>query len=203
MRGGEGLAKAIQYSYFSQGDTLILSSFNTGSVSFQLNGSPVTIRQQTSYPFGNTVSLALENLKKPAQLTLKFFAPSWILDPQITINQKPVKFTVQNKFIVVSAKVQQGDKIDYSFTLKSGVEDVANASHTPTGKVRFFYGPLLLGYEGESEITVPKNAEVVKNSDSEFQIKGMNARFSSVYHLMDTKVCSGKYHKQILFEREK
>lgn len=203
MRGGEGLAKAIQYSYFSQGDTLILPSFNTGSVSFQLNGSPVTIRQQTSYPFGNTVSLALENLNKPARLTLKLFAPSWVLYPLITINQKPVKFKVQNKFVVVSAMVQPGDKIDYSFTLKSGAEGVANSSHTPTGKLRFFYGPLLLGYEGESEITVPKNAEIVKNGDNEFQINGMDARFSSVYHLMNDKICSGKYHKQILFERAK
>ena len=199
MRGGEGLAKAIQYSYFVQGDTLILPSFNTGSVSFNLKNNPVTISQQTSYPFGNTVSLAVENLKKPVQLTLKFFTPSWVTDPAITINQKPVKFRIQDQFVVVSANVKAGDKIEYLFTLKSGIEGVANATHSPAGEFRLFYGPLLLGYEGEPKISVPQKAEVVKNSNEQFQIKGTAINLSPVYHLMDAKVSQSGYKKQILF----
>jgi len=60
-------------------------------------------------------------------------------------------------------------------------------SHAPSGKICLFYG--LLGYEGGSEITIPQNVEVVKTYDGRFQLEGTDFSISSVYHLMDAKVC--------------
>jgi len=202
MRGGEGLSRAVEYSYFQSKDVLVLPSFYTGYVNLNLKNIPVTISQKTAYPFDNKVVLTIEKLKIPTRVTLKFFAPSWIRQPMVTINREPVKFEICNQFVVVSSQVQAGDKIEYSFTMVSGVESVANVSHTPAGRVRLFYGPLLLGYEGESEITIPKNAEVMKNNDGGFQLKGTDFILSPVYHLMDAKVCQAShYRKQIVFKQ--
>ncbi len=202
MRGGEGLARAVPYSYFTHGDTLVVPSFNSGSVSINLNGSAVKIRQQTGYPFGNKVLLNVESLNKPALMSLKFFIPSWVHNPEITINHKSVDFKVKNQFAIVSAQIQEGDKIEYSFGMNSGLESVANVSHTKAGTVRPYYGPLLLGYVGAPDIDIPKNAKVEVNSDFSFHIKGTDIVLSPVYHLMNAKVCkSSGYRKQILFRQ--
>ncbi len=202
MRGGEGLAKAVQYSYFTQGDTLIIASFNNSSINLNLKGNPVTIGQQTSYPFGTNVLLSVERLNKPVQINLKFFVPSWVHDPVISKNHERIGFTVINGFAETSTLIKEGDKIEYSFSMKSGIEPVLNASHTKPGYSRLHFGPLLLGYEGSPEIDISKNTEIVKTEENGFQIKGTDIVLSTIYHLMDTKVCqSSGYRKQILFRQ--
>ncbi|MDP4268559.1 MAG: glycoside hydrolase family 127 protein [Bacteroidota bacterium] len=202
MRGGEGLARAVEYSWFQNKDTLVVPSFYTGSVDVNQKDSSVTISQKTEYPFGNKVVLTIDKMQKPGTMTLKLFAPSWIKQPVVTVNGQPVKFEVKNQFVIVSAKCKAGDKIEYSFTMKSGVETVANVTHTPTGKSRLFYGPLLLGYEGDAEIEVPRSAKVVRMDNGGFQIEGTGIQLTPVYHLMDAKVCSGAYKKQLLFSQD-
>ena len=201
MRGGEGLAKAVQYSYFSFGDTLLVPSFNSGSLKLKMNGSQFTLGQQTAYPFDNKVNFKIERLAKPMILNLKLFVPDWIQNPVLMINHKSVLFQVKKQFVVISVNVQSGDVIDYSFAMKSGIEGLANRLHTKAGDVRLFYGPLLLGYQGDTEITIPKNVTVVKDSSNGFQLKGTDYVLSPVYHLMDAKVCQGEYRKQILFKQ--
>jgi hypothetical protein len=200
MRGGEGLARAIEYSYFTAGDTLIVPAFNSSSVSFSIGDFPVIISQQTAYPFGNKVILSVDSLERQADLNLKLFVPSWVFEPKITVNHKPVDFKVRNKFAILSTPINAGDTIEYSFVLSCDVEGVANLVHTKSGDKRLFYGPLVLGHEGVSEIDIPKNAIIERISDYEFQLKGTDITLSSVYHLMDPKVCqSSGYRKQILF----
>jgi hypothetical protein len=181
MRGGEGLARAVQYSYFTKADTVIIPSFNTSSVSLKLNGSPVTIEQKTAYPFENKVTFNIERLNKSTQINLKLFVPLWIHDPVITINQKPIDFRIENNFLIISLEIQAGDVIEYSFSMISRIESVANVAHSKTEDVRLFFGPLLLGYEGESDIKIPKNAEVVNDSSSGFHLKGTDYRLSPVW----------------------
>jgi len=202
MRGAEGLARAVQYSYFTQGNSLIIPTFNSGSISYILDGTPVSISQQTNYPFENKVLLSVESLKRPVQINLKFFVPSWVHSPVVSKNNNPVEFQIKNGFAAASLQVQAGDTIEYSFVMNLGIEQVANVSHTKPGYVRLFYGPLLLGHEGGTDIDIPLDAEVVKTFDFGFQVKGTDILLSPVYQLMDAKVCkSSGYRKQILFRQ--
>jgi len=202
MRGGEGLSKAIQYSYFTLGDTLIIPSFNSGSVSFNLYGCPVTIVQQTDYPFGNKVLITIERLNKPVRINLKFFAPSWIQDLVISKNHELADFKLKSGFAEVSSLIMGGDTIEYSFSMKAGVEKVLNTLHTKSGNCRLYYGPLLLRHEGIPDPDIPKIAVIVKTDKNSFQIKGTDIVLSTVYHLMDPGVSqSAGYRKQILFRQ--
>jgi DUF1680 family protein len=201
-RGGEGLPRAVQYNYFTQGDTLKITDFNNSSATFDVRGIPLTIGQQTNYPFGNKVVLSIDSLKKTTILNLKFFVPSWVQKPIISQNHKPVEFQIKNGFAVVSTLVHASDSIEYSFTMDSGAEGVENVSHTLPGYIRLFFGPLLLGVEGRSEIRLPKKIEIVKNGNDDFIVKGLNCHFSPIYHLMDSKVSqSTGYRKQMLFRQ--
>ena len=147
---------------------------------------------------------SIESLNKPVLMSQKFFIPSWVHNPEITINHKPVDCKVKKRFAIFTSLINEGDKIEYSFGMNSGVESVANRTHTRPGYVRFYYGPLLLGYEGGPDIEIPKNAEIEVNSAFNFHLKGTDIILSPVYHLMDAKVCkSSGYRKQILFGQVK
>ena len=83
--------------------------------------------------------------------------------------------------------------------MNTRVEKAANTSHTNKVYIRFFYGPLLLGYEGGSEINVPENAQISRTDARDYRIEGTNIHLSPVNHLMDSKVCKqSQYKKQIL-----
>ena len=203
MRGGEGLGRAVQYSYFQKGDTLFIPAFHESSAFFKLSNGAVAITQQTDYPFDNKVTLRIDSLKNPSKISLRFFVPSWIKNPLIFINHEYAKTTHKDGFLTVSCEFNVGDIIEYSFSFKSGIEGIANITHSKSDDVRIFYGPLLLGHNGEAEITVPKNAKIEKVGHDSFHIGGTNINLSPVYHLMNPEVCKDSgYQKQILFQQQ-
>ena len=200
MHGGEGLSKAMQYSYFTRGDTLIIPSFNSGSVRFNLNGCPFRKVQQTNYPFDNKVLISIGRLNKPVRINLVFFAPSWIQDLVISKNNELADFKLKRGFAEVSSLFMESDTIEYSFSMKAGVKPVLNPLHYSSGNSRLFYGPLLLGYEGVSDVDIPMNAVIAKTDQCGFKINGTDIMLSTVYHFMDPRVNqSSGCRKQILF----
>ncbi|MBK5202509.1 MAG: glycoside hydrolase family 127 protein [Prolixibacteraceae bacterium] len=202
MRGGEGLSRAIQYSYFTKGDTLFIPGFYESSLSFNLNGNPVSVEQKTNYPFGSNVRLTVHHKSKACFMNFQFFVPSWFRNPKVFVNENPVSFNKKNGFIHLSDFFKDGDVIDYSFDMESGIESIANSMFTDSSLVRLHYGPLLLGSEGEKEIKIPKKVVIVKQDKSHFFIKGTGINLSPVYHLMDAHVCQDSvYRKQILFKK--
>jgi hypothetical protein len=201
MRGGEGLAKAIQYSYFQNADTIIVPSFNTSKALFKLKGEYISVEQATNYPFTNKVNFKIDSIKNKAKFTLKLFIPQWIKNVNIYKNGKPCSFTNRNGFAIFISEFQAGDNLEYAFDMHSGKEAIMNIKHSKPGCVRLFYGPLLLGYEGKTELSVPAITEIIKNSDTSCSLKGEPAGLTPVYHMMDSKVCqSSGYKKQILFK---
>lgn len=203
MRGGEGWGRAVEYSYFQKGDTLFIPAFYENSASFKLSGGAIAITQRTDYPFDNKVTLQIDSLKNPSNLSLRFFVPAWIQNPEVSINHEKTKITEKNGFIAVSGEFKTGDVVEYSFLFKSGVEGVTNMAHSKSDGIRMFYGPLLLGHKGEPEITVPEKAAIEKVGRNSFRIQGTDINLSPVYHLMDSTVCqSSGYRKQILFKQQ-
>ena len=78
-----------------------------------------------------------------------------------------------------------------------------NSKHSRPGYVRLFYGPLLLGYVGDKELSVKNDTKIIKTKGSGFSIKDEQVILSPVYHLMDSKVCqksAGYKNKYFLIE---
>jgi len=201
MRGGEGLARAVEYSYFQQKDTLYIPAFYEGSVVLQLSNGETKVTQHTHYPFENKVTLHIDSRATSSKLPLKLFVPSWIEHPVVSVNHKKVAITEEKGFLTLATGLKTGDVLEYSFSFRSGAEHVANKSHSVTQNVRLFYGPLILGYEGAAEIKLPNDISIQKENNHSFRIVETDIRLSPVYHLLDAKVCKGSgYRKQVLFQ---
>lgn len=201
MRGAEGLSKAVQYSCFTQGDTIAFTSFNSGLFRFNKGDKICNLTMETNYPYNGKVTLRVDSLnEKSGTINLKFFIPEWSKKPNILCNGKQCKFQINNGFIATTLHIKSGDRIEYVFAMDTHIEKVANSTHTNNSYKRLFYGPLLLGHEGSQEITIPACFHVIRNNDRDFQIEGTTIHLSPVNHLMDSKVCQrSHYQKQVLF----
>ncbi|MDP4205618.1 MAG: glycoside hydrolase family 127 protein [Bacteroidota bacterium] len=204
MRGGEGLAKAISYSYFLAPGAIYVSNFNSSLVSLKTTSGNLTLQQESGYPFDGVVKLNVvkSGVKKP--IAIKFFSPSWTANPKLTINQHPVAFKKDKGFLTISYIPKDGDKIVLTFDQKAEAKSMINEKYNHPELYSFYYGPLLLGYEGNDIPATAKNDQVVKISDSEFILKGKSVRLSPVCHLLNANVSSGSgYQKRILFKESR
>ncbi len=201
MRGGEGMASAIQYNYFSGVNELVVPFYNSSESVFIFNGKKITLKQLTNYPFENKVNFNVIDSESSDDIHLKLFAPSWMVNPDVKINGKSQHFQKENGFISFTIKMDKGTKIILSFDQQSKKHNIVNMEHSRADHYSISYGPLLLGYEGEKIISFDEPPIIIRKSDKGWAVKDRNVLLSTVYHLMNTKVSQESgYHKQILFK---
>src|SRR5206468_709831 len=77
MRGGEGLASAIRYNYFTGARELVVPFYNSGEARFHFGKSEVVLKQSARYPFEGAVSWEVLRSSAPEDIIMRLFAPSW------------------------------------------------------------------------------------------------------------------------------
>ena len=203
MRGGEGMAKAVQYNYFTGENKLVVPFFNNSDVELIVKQKKIILRQFSEYPFEGKVEFEVIRSDNSSDVEIQLFSPSWSGDAAVTIDGKPIAFKKQNGFITFSSPLVKGSRISYSFPLKAGEENMVNTKYAKPGVKTVYYGPLLLGYNGKGEISLNKS-DVPVRSGKEWRIRNNEITLTPVYHLMDSSVNKKSgYHKQVLFPVEK
>ena len=93
-----------------------------------------------------------------------------------------------------------GQVLELSYTLRAEFRPVLNRKNAEGSGRRAFYGPLLLGCEGEASEALPEHPRLEQTGPGEWGVTGTGLRLTPVYHLMDSKVWTGTgYKKRILF----
>jgi uncharacterized protein len=201
MRGGEGLAKAIQYAYFIDGTNLYIPFFHTSDASVNLGNKNIQIRERTTYPFGAKDSFVLSPSNGSSSTVLHLFAPSWTNNHHILINGKETDFTLINGFVTFPLKIRRETSIVYSFDMHSQTRNIINLNNTRNGSFALVYGPLMLGYDGDNEIGLTDKPKIDRTDDTHWKVTDNEKSydFSPIYQLLDPKVKEQDYKKQILF----
>ncbi len=172
MRGGEGLASAAKYSYWTDGNELYIPFYRESGL--KLDG--LVLKQNTDYPFGNSVEIeVLENTL--GGFTLSLPAPQWMKDIRLELNGEEVASESIDGFISLKDDFEAGSILTLTYSLETYRAEVLNRENTAEDQYRMMYGPLLLGRETEGGELTP------------------------VYHLLDANVWDkDKYSKLILFD---
>jgi uncharacterized protein len=201
MRGGEGLASAIQYAYFTKENNLYIPFLGNSNASFTVDGKNCTIKQSTTYPFGTKASISLTPGNEPLKMVLKLFSPGWITNPQVLINGVKAAVSIDNGFITLPLNLSKETKIEYSFEMSTQVREAVNPKNTKKGTFAIVYGPLMLGHEGEKEIRFSNKPGMTRLDETHWQMSDgdKSYSFTPIDHLMDAKVKAKTYQKQILF----
>ncbi len=199
MRGGEGLASAIGYSYYVHDDTLIVPSYNSSQITLD----NLTISQKTGYPYEGTVELVV-NSSKPFNVPVKLFIPEWTEKFSISNNGTTVPFEITNGFANLHLKGESTASYKMNFKLTHKVRKNINSAYSDGGTYSFMAGPLMLGYKHSGEEIRFSSAPVIEkdNISNVWKVTDGNLEYelSPVFHVLNPEVSkTNDYQKQIIF----
>lgn len=203
MRGGEGLAKAIQYNYFTGANTLYIPFFGNSTANFDPGGGKIVLQQTTSYPFEGQVKLTVQEAAAGQAADLALFIPSNVKKIRVLVNGKAAKYRKEDQFLVLQAALKKGAVIEYSFDMQvQAVPLLAkNAAASKNRAVKFMYGPLLLGKSTAVEIRPGRIPAFTRQGRETWLSKDRQLELSPVYHLLSPAVNEGTgYSKQVIFQ---
>jgi len=195
MRGGEGFARAIEYSFFIDGDTVYVPYYHNCVANIKFSDGAIKLEEKTDYPYYGNTSFEVTEANAAGAKTLKFFAPSWTRKGKIAVklNDKNIKTLYDDGFLVIKTAFKTGDKIEFDLGLTSNVEDTA-FKNSIKGFHKFTFGPMVLGvksrveintlegnkfenyaeskYKSSQSIAIKNNAELERLNRNEFKVKG-------------------------------
>jgi uncharacterized protein len=198
MRGGEGLSRAAQYSVVSNEGEIVIPFYNDCEFTVNQENGKVTMRESTTYPHSGKVTFSIINSNLTNKFILKLFTPSWAENFTLFINGKKIPIEIKNGFINVKHIFKTNDTISLTFVEKLQPPKTFNLNSIKGRK--FFYGPLLLGYDGKDLLNLGPNYVLEKSDGEIFKFKGKDIKLTPVYHLMNAKVWQeNEYKKQVVF----
>jgi hypothetical protein len=200
MRGGEGMASAIRYNYFTGPGRLILPFFNSGNATMRWGKQYADINQESKYPFEGEILLTVGDASINDIVQLELFAPDWAQRVSVTVNGKPVAVAYKKGFAVIRSRLTTGMRIRYSFGMQAKVEQMTTYWHARKDYYSIRFGPLLLSSRENREVSFRDNPDIDRISGQVWQVKETGLQLTPVYHLLDPAVQKeGGYMRQVLF----
>jgi hypothetical protein len=150
--------------------------YTAGSVTAKVGeqGVPVTLSENTEYPFGETIRIAVR-AENPVEFPIYLRIPSWAEGASLRVNGRRVNARVQPAaYIRVSEVWKTGDRLEIGLPRKPRLRTWANNK----GSVSVDYGPLTFSLRIQEEY---KRVETIQNaiSDSRWQPDADPAKWPS------------------------
>jgi hypothetical protein len=134
---------------------LAAALFGPSSVSARVGetAAPVTVTQETRYPFEERVRFTVET-ERPTTFELKVRIPAWCRTPKLTVNGAEVEGTpVPGTFFPIEREFAGGDVVELSVPME------VRAVEWPHGGVSFERGPLVYSLPVPEAVTVAEDDE--------------------------------------------
>lgn len=146
MRGGEALARAIQYIYFLDQDQVILPFYSDSMVTLRFAEGTCKVRQETGYPHKGQVRLEVLASQVNKEKKWRFFVPSWAVRNsfEIRVNGKKAEPRLADSFAEIAVPLGAGTVVEVVFQQERGSRPALHPK-LAQGASRYFDGPLLLG----------------------------------------------------------
>jgi hypothetical protein len=90
--------------------------YGPSSFSTSVSGVPVTLSQQTGYPFGAGVRVRVQ-VERPVAFRLRFRVPEWAVDPRLELNGEARPAQPESGWIALERRWEDGDCVDVQFPL--------------------------------------------------------------------------------------
>ncbi|MGO8759209.1 MAG: beta-L-arabinofuranosidase domain-containing protein [Terracidiphilus sp.] len=109
----EGVADYVRSIYFRAKDGIAVNLYAPSQVTWEENGTPVTLTQETDYPLGEAVKLHIA-CAAPVEFALQVRVPKWIdATPRFRVNGRPVRADLRRGFALLRRRWSQGDSVTF------------------------------------------------------------------------------------------
>lgn len=179
-----------QYMYTVHSHTLHVNLYAGNKADVQLNGQNVSIDQQTSYPWDETVSMTITPEREDTFI-IALRIPGWSRNAKVSLNGEDVDYSafLKDGYVYINRLWKQGDRIDLVFPMP--VEKIRSNPKVKenAGKLALQRGPVVYCLE---EADNGKDLSSVKISE--------NSEFTSLFQkdvLEGIVVLEGKGTKDV------
>ena len=201
MRGGEGFARAIAYCCFVDDSTVTLPFFHSFETVLSLEAGQIAFEMISRYPFRDVVEIVVKSADLKAPCRFAIFVPEWAGNVQLSLNGQKLPVESENGFITVERLFHSGDKVTLNLDMRVRCEET-RFDNCVRDHHKFFYGPMLLGYDAKVEInstdgnrfenyaesryksagiiSIPAGAEFTRVNDDVFQVIGTDIKLTNL-----------------------
>jgi len=151
MRGGEGLARAIEYGGFLKGNQVTVPFYSDGESRFETAAGRFSVRMRTEYPYDGLIRLEVTEGEATLPVEFRLYVPDWTdaSAVRLTVDGRAVEATLSEGFARVEATPAAGMTIELAFPVALRAEEQPGDGEA--GSFRSYrHGPLLLGLDGAS-----------------------------------------------------
>lgn len=158
------VASLGNYVYAEAENSVFVNLYTGSNVALQVNQVPVTIRQETNYPWDGYVKLVIEPAKK-SNFNLYLRLPGWCSNeivpgglyttkygsaamPLISVNGKKVTYTVKDGYMLVAQTWKKGDVVELELPMEVKMIQARNEIKQNQGRIALQRGPLVYCVEG-------------------------------------------------------
>ncbi len=152
--GPRGMALAPQTAYLRSRDAghdvLLVSTLESSHATFELDGQPVTVRQESEFPRRGNSVLTLR-LARPATFALRVRVPAWA--KPLTLQTAGASFTSQGGWASLPARNwKDGEHITLAFTIAARL---VRGDHGNAGRAAMTWGPFVLACDQKRNAALP------------------------------------------------
>lgn len=132
-----GWPKYVQHAWMATSDGgLAAVSYGPTKVSVRMGDTPVSIEEETDYPFSDVLRFKVRP-GKPIAFPLKLRIPSWSVNPRVAVNGEFVSGLKQGEFFTILRTWKEGDQVVAEFPAELATENAYN------GSASLWRGPLV------------------------------------------------------------
>ena len=146
------------YVYAVKDNDVYVNLFMGNTSTLQVKGKPVTLKQETAYPYSGEVKLVIEEANQP--FTMKVRIPGWARNEampsdlyafadglqsqySVKINGEVIKTELQQGYCSISRDWKAGDVVELSFDLQPRLVKANNQVEADRGRVAVQCGPIV------------------------------------------------------------
>ncbi|UCG16223.1 MAG: glycoside hydrolase family 127 protein [Phycisphaerales bacterium] len=131
------------YAYACDGDGVFVNLYVAGQAKLTVKDTPVTITQQTRYPWEPTVRLTLRPVK-PTTFDVRLRIPGWCDGGSVKVNGKGIdKLDVRNGYARVRREWKDGDTLDLTLPMPIRRIEAHPRVLADAGRVALQRGPIV------------------------------------------------------------
>ena len=131
-----------QYIYSLDRSCLYVHLFIGSQTRAVINDQPVTLSQETNYPWDGKVTVTLD-IPNPAEFALAIRIPSWCASYQSTINDQLIGAELNKGYLKLERVWRRGDRIELNLEMPVGLIRAHPKVREDIGKVAIQRGPLI------------------------------------------------------------
>lgn len=206
--------------YAHTDDDIYCTFYGGTSATIPLGRGNVVIRQETGYPFDETVSLTVSPEKASQKFALHLRIPTWAGDRfvpgklysyvnrqpgtwSLTVNGKPAKVKVDKGFAVIDRKWEKGDRVELHLPMGVMYSKAIDNVEADRGRLCITRGPLVYCAEDVDNASAPasyvispteENAVIRKGEGLMKDIDFITVSAHSIQNLGDTKLTLVPYY---------